>query len=32
MGIEKKIEGLEEKYLRWVMGVKRRTPGYMIRD
>lgn len=26
------IEKLEEKYLKWVLGVDRRIPGYMIRE
>lgn len=25
------IERLEEKYMRWVLGVEVRTPGYIIR-
>jgi hypothetical protein len=27
-----KIERLEERYLRWVLGVDGRTPGYMVRE
>lgn len=26
-----KVEGIEERYLRWVLGVDGRTPGYLIR-
>lgn len=26
------IERIQERYLRWVMGVGWRTPGYMIRE
>jgi len=26
------IERLEERYMRWVMGLERRTPGYLIRE
>lgn len=25
------MENLEERYLRWVMGLNNRTPGYMVR-
>ncbi|KYN08823.1 hypothetical protein ALC57_19070 [Trachymyrmex cornetzi] len=25
------VERLQERYLRWVLGVERRTPGYMVR-
>lgn len=25
------IERIEERYLRWLLGVDRRTPGYMVR-
>lgn len=28
---EKKGERLQDRYLRWVLGVKRYTPGYMVR-
>lgn len=27
----KGIERLEEKYMRWVLGVEGRTPGYIIK-
>lgn len=27
-----KIEGLEERYLRWLLGVDRWTPGYLLRE
>lgn len=27
-----RIEKLQDKYLKWMMGVKRYTPGYMIRE
>lgn len=26
-----KMEGLQQRFLRWVLGVEGRTPGYMIR-
>jgi len=26
------IERIEERYLRWLLGVERRTPGYMVRE
>lgn len=26
------IEKLEERYMRWVLGLKRRTPRYLIRE
>jgi len=26
------IERIEERYLRWVLGVDTRTPGYMVRE
>lgn len=26
------MEGLEKSYLRWIMGVDRKTPGYMIKE
>ncbi|XP_024868799.1 calcium-binding and coiled-coil domain-containing protein 2-like [Temnothorax curvispinosus] len=26
------MERLEERYLRWVLGVDRRTPGYLVRE
>lgn len=26
------MERLEEKYLRWILGVNRQTPGYIIRE
>lgn len=26
------VERLEERYLRWLMGVGPRTPGYMVRE
>lgn len=26
------VEGMHERYLRWVLGVKRGTLGYMIRE
>lgn len=28
----KEIEKIHERYLRWTMGVNRRTPGYIIRE
>ncbi|EZA58483.1 hypothetical protein X777_01104 [Ooceraea biroi] len=28
----KEIERLQERYIRWVMGVERQTPGYLIRE
>jgi len=28
----KKIESLHERYLRWIMNVEWRTPGYMVRE
>lgn len=27
-----KMEKLQERFLRWVMGVEERTPGYMVRE
>lgn len=27
----KEMEGLEERYLKWMLAVERRTPSYMIR-
>jgi len=29
---EREMERLEERYLRWVLGVDRRTPGYLVRS
>lgn len=29
---EKKMERLEGKYLRWVLGIERRTPRYLVRE
>lgn len=29
---EKGMEKLEERYLRWVLGVDRGTPGYLVRE
>ncbi|KYN11478.1 hypothetical protein ALC57_16367 [Trachymyrmex cornetzi] len=26
------VESLQERYLRWVLGVERRTPGYLVRE
>ncbi|KYN20536.1 hypothetical protein ALC57_07111 [Trachymyrmex cornetzi] len=26
------VESLQERYLRWVLGVERRTPGYLMRE
>lgn len=26
-----KLEKLQERFLRWMMGLERRTPGYMVR-
>jgi len=26
------IERIEERYLRWLLGMERRTPGYMVRE
>ncbi|KYN21797.1 hypothetical protein ALC57_05823 [Trachymyrmex cornetzi] len=26
------VESLQERYLRWVLGVERRTPGYWVRE
>lgn len=28
----KRIESLEERYLRWLFGVEAKTPGYLIRE
>ncbi|XP_071572354.1 uncharacterized protein [Temnothorax nylanderi] len=28
----REVEGIQERYLRWVLGVNWRTPGYMVRD
>ncbi|EZA48221.1 hypothetical protein X777_14227 [Ooceraea biroi] len=28
----KEVEKIQERYLRWVMGVERQTPGYLIRE
>ncbi|XP_071650744.1 uncharacterized protein [Temnothorax longispinosus] len=28
----REVEGIHERYLRWVLGVNWRTPGYMVRD
>lgn len=27
-----KIEALQERYMRWVLGVDRRTPWYLVRE
>ena len=27
-----RVEGLQERYLKWVLGVERCTPGYMVRE
>lgn len=27
-----KVERVEERYLRWVLGVEGRTPGYLVRE
>lgn len=27
-----KVEGIQEKYIRWVLGLDRRTPGCMVRE
>lgn len=27
-----KVKALEERYLRWVLGVEGRTPGYLVRE
>lgn len=27
-----KVEAIEERFLRWVMGLDGRTPGYMVRE
>lgn len=27
-----KVEALQERYIRWTLGVDRRTPGYMVRE
>jgi hypothetical protein len=27
-----KVEGIHERYLRWIFGLNWRTPGYMVRD
>jgi len=29
---EKEIEKLEERYIRWMLGVERTTIGYMVRE
>jgi len=29
---KEELEKLEERYLRWVLGVKRRTPWYLVRE
>lgn len=31
-GKRRRMERLEEKYIKWVLGVDRRMPGYMVRD
>lgn len=28
----KKVERMQERYLRWILGVDRCTPGYMVRE
>lgn len=32
VGKRESIERLEERYMRWVLGVDGMTPGYMIRE
>jgi len=33
MGKEReRVERLQERFIRWVMGVEGRTPGYMVRE
>jgi len=27
-----RVERLQERFIRWVMGVEGRTPGYMVRE
>lgn len=27
-----KVERLQEKYIRWLLGMNRRSPGYMVRE
>jgi hypothetical protein len=29
---QKEVERVQEKYLRWVVGVARETPGYIVRE
>ncbi|KYN27961.1 hypothetical protein ALC57_02628 [Trachymyrmex cornetzi] len=29
---EREVESLQERYLRWMLGVERRTPGYLVRE
>lgn len=29
---EREVEVLQKRYLRWVIGVKKRAPGYLIRE
>lgn len=29
---KEKVEKLQERFLRWVMGLEGRTPGYMVRE
>lgn len=30
--LRKRVESLQNRYLRWLLGVKRSVPGYMIRE
>lgn len=33
MGVEReKIERIEERYLRWILGMDNKTPEYMVRE
>jgi hypothetical protein len=29
---QEEVEGVQEKYLRWVLGVDRETPDYIVRE
>jgi hypothetical protein len=29
---QEEVEGVQEKYLRWVLGVDREMPGYIVRE
>lgn len=30
--MERNIEALQERYIRWILGLDRSTPGYIIRE